>query len=139
MDGYFGFGIQAIGRCRCFCRRLRGRPGAADFGFILCQSFQQTLVFAPQPMAGLLLPVDEIQQLFDRDLPEERASAKLSQIYTHGQDAHDHSARICPRAGVALAGQSPKAKGDCPAPPHRSDSRGWSWLAVRNDGANAKG
>jgi hypothetical protein len=63
----FFFRIQAVVRRRCFCRRRRGRAHVADFGFILCQSFQEALVFTTNALDRLLLLVDEIQQLLDRD------------------------------------------------------------------------
>jgi hypothetical protein len=63
----FLFSLQAVGRSCCFRGRRRDRARAADFGFLRRQSFLEALVFTTNALDRLLLLVDEIQQLLDRD------------------------------------------------------------------------
>src|SRR5882762_1733886 len=58
-----------------------------------------------ESLDGLLLLSDEIEQLFDRDSPVQRVSAKLSEIDTDVQNAHDHQRQFLPlrRRGAGMA------------------------------------
>ena len=52
--------------------------------FIRRQPVEEALVFTTKVVHGTLLFVDEIEQLFDRNLPVDSSASKLSKIEVEG-------------------------------------------------------
>jgi len=74
----FFFRVQAVGCRRRFARVAWPAAFAAHCGFILRQPLGQALHFLVEPSDGVVLCVDDVQQVLDRELAAESRGANLS-------------------------------------------------------------